>query len=106
MSSIHEIATVTAKGQITLPKSIRQALGVGYGGKVAFDLQGSQVVVSRAEDPLHEDPAIVGFLHLLEADLELGRHITNLPEDLIKAMVAALSRSADLNEDIQGDVEL
>jgi antitoxin PrlF len=59
MPTIHEVATITAKGQITLPKPIRQALGVDYGGKVAFDLRGSQVIVTRAEDPSHEDPAIV-----------------------------------------------
>src|SRR5262245_26245816 len=35
MSTIHEIATITSKGQITLPKSIRQALGVSLSGKVA-----------------------------------------------------------------------
>ena len=28
MPAIHEVATITAKGQITLPKPIRQALGV------------------------------------------------------------------------------
>lgn len=36
MPTIHEVATITAKGQITLPKPIRQALGVDYGGKVAL----------------------------------------------------------------------
>jgi antitoxin PrlF len=40
MPSIHAVATITSKGQITLPKPIRQALGVGVGGKVAFDLRG------------------------------------------------------------------
>ena len=44
MQAIHEVATITSKGQITLPKPIRQALGVDFGGKVAFDLLGSQVV--------------------------------------------------------------
>ena len=38
MSIIHEVATMTAKGQITLPKTIRQALGVDTGAKVAFEL--------------------------------------------------------------------
>jgi antitoxin PrlF len=28
MSHIQEVATITSKGQITLPKAIRQALGV------------------------------------------------------------------------------
>ena len=31
MLTLHEVATLTAKGQITLPKPIRQALGVDYG---------------------------------------------------------------------------
>ena len=39
MLSIHEIATITSKGQITLPKAIRQALGVGAGDKVGFELR-------------------------------------------------------------------
>ena len=32
MPAIHEVATITSKGQITLPKPIRQALGVDFGG--------------------------------------------------------------------------
>ena len=39
MSIIHEIATMTAKGQITMPRTIRQVLGVDVGAKVAFELQ-------------------------------------------------------------------
>ena len=31
-----EVSTITAKGQAIIPKSMRQALGVGYGGKIAF----------------------------------------------------------------------
>ena len=31
MPAIHEVATLTSKGQITLPKSIRQALGADTG---------------------------------------------------------------------------
>jgi len=50
---IHEVATITSKGQITLPKPIRQALGVDYGGKVAFDLQGSQVIDTRVPMSRH-----------------------------------------------------
>ena len=38
MSIIYEAATVTAKGRITLPKSIRQVLRVEVGDKVAFEL--------------------------------------------------------------------
>lgn len=106
MSTIHEIATITSKGQITLPKPIRQALGVNFGGKVAFDLLGSQVVVSRVENQEHEDPAIIGFLSLLEKDIWTGQHLTNLPEGLVSSMLAALKNPVDLDEEILGDVAL
>lgn len=106
MPSIHEITTITSKGQITLPKPIRQALGVDYGGKVAFELRGSQVIVTRAEVPEHEDPAIGSFLELLEADIRSGKHLTALPDDLVQAMLATLAQPVDLAADIEGDVAL
>ena len=106
MNTIHEIATITSKGQITLPKRIRQALGVDSGSKVAFDLRGSQVVVSRADNEEHEDPAITGFLSLLEKDIHTGRHLTSLPEGLVSSMLAALNQPADIDEEIVGDVAL
>ncbi|MCX8016536.1 MAG: type II toxin-antitoxin system PrlF family antitoxin [Rhodocyclaceae bacterium] len=106
MPAIREVATITSKGQITLPKSIRQALGVDVGGKVAFDFTGDCVIVTRVTDEPHEDPAIGRFLALLEKDLQSGRHITTLPDDLARSLLAALGRPVDLNEDIQGDVAL
>ncbi|WP_121417934.1 type II toxin-antitoxin system PrlF family antitoxin, partial [Pseudomonas aeruginosa] len=66
MPAIHEVATLTSKGQVTLPKSVRQLLGIDTGGKIAFDLRGGEIVVSRVETT-HEDPAIGAFLGLLEA---------------------------------------
>lgn len=106
MRAVHEVATITSKGQITLPKTIRQALGVDFGGKVAFDLMGSQVVVSRVEDQDHQDPAIASFLSLLEKDIQSGQHITSLPEDLVRSMLIAIQQPVDLNEEIAGDVAL
>ncbi|WP_425483705.1 type II toxin-antitoxin system PrlF family antitoxin [Azoarcus taiwanensis] len=105
MSSIHELATLTSKGQITLPKSIRQALGVDTGGKVAFELRGGEVVVTRAEFE-HEDPAIGAFLGLLEADIRAGRHLQSLPDDLARAMLANAGHAVNLDEEIDGEVAL
>jgi len=105
MSSIHELATLTSKGQITLPKSIRQALGVDTGGKVAFELRGGEVVVTRAEAE-HADPAIGAFLGLLEADIRAGRHLQSLPEDLARAMLANAGHAVNLDEEIDGEVAL
>ena len=106
MPSIHEIATVTSKGQITLPNSIRQALGIDVGGKVAFEMRGGQVIVTRAEATPHENPAIAGFLHLLEQDIQADRRITHLPEDLVRKMMVSLEQSVDPNAEIEDDVEL
>lgn len=106
MSNIHEEATITSKGQITLPKPIRQALGVDYGGKVAFDLRGKQVIVSRVDESSHEDPAIASFLFLLESDIKSGRNITTLPDNLVSAMLKTLGKPIDLSKEIDGDIEL
>ena len=106
MPAIHKVATITSKGQITLPKSIRQALGVDAGGKVAFDFTGDRVIVTRVTNEPHEDPAIVSFLALLEKDIQSARHITTLPDDLARSMLATLGKRVDLNEDIEGDVAL
>ncbi|AGW13791.1 type II toxin-antitoxin system PrlF family antitoxin [Megalodesulfovibrio gigas] len=105
MGTIHELASITSKGQITLPKSIRQLLGVGAGDKVAFELDGSRVVVSRAGEQPHTDPAIVGFLTLLEQDIRSGRHLGTLPEGLAQSMLAAADASP-MEDEIEGDVAL
>lgn len=106
MPTIHEVATLTSKGQITLPKPIRQALGVDFGGKVAFELRGSQVVVTRVEDTPHHDPAIGHFLMLLEKDIQSGRHLIDLPANLAHAMLAAIQHPSAQSEEIEGDVAL
>lgn len=106
MSDIHEEATVTSKGQITLPKPIRQALGVTIGGKVAFDLRNGEVVVTRADEAEHEDPAIEAFLGVLERDIRAGKHLRTLPEELARAMLANAGHAVNPDEAIEGEVTL
>ena len=106
MSIIHEVATMTAKGQITLPRTVRQALGVDVGAKVAFELhEDGQIVVSRA-DTEHEDPAIAAFLDLLAGDIQAGRHVRPIPDDLARDMLEHAEREPGPDEDIDGDVDL
>lgn len=106
MPPIHEIATVTSKGQVTLPKAIRQALGLDAGSQIAFEVRGSEVVVSRTGDSSHEDPAIAGFLALIEKDIAAGRNTTSLPDDLARAMLEAARQPAPSDDEIEGDVAL
>lgn len=105
MPAIHEVATLTSKGQITLPKSIRQALGADTGSKLAFELRGGEVVVTRA-DAEHEDPAIAAFLALLARNIEAGRNVRGLPEDLARTMLEHAGHKVDLGDDFAEDVEI
>ena len=42
-------ATITGKGQITLPRAVREVLGVGYGDRVAFHIHEDGTVTIEAE---------------------------------------------------------
>lgn len=105
MPRIREEAALTSKGRITLPKIIRQALGVVAGDNVAFDLRGGEVIVTRAEAE-HDDPAIGAFLDLFEADIRRGRNVDVLPPGLARAMLANVDRVKGLDEHIEGEVAL
>ena len=106
MPIIHAVATMTAKGQITIPKPIRQALGADTGTRVAFELhENGQVVMSRA-DAEHEDPAIRAFLDLLEKEIAAGRGVEDVPDDVAQRMLEHAQPGIDLDEPIEGDVEL
>jgi len=75
-------------------------------GQVAFDLRGLQVIITRADEASHEDPAIASFLTLLEYDIRTGQHLCNLPDGLVQAMQAAATLPVDPEADIEGDVAL
>jgi AbrB family looped-hinge helix DNA binding protein len=40
---------VTEKGQVTIPKDLRDALGIGGGTRVKFERQGESIIVRKAE---------------------------------------------------------
>lgn len=95
---LEEISTITAKGQTTVPKSVRTALGVDYGGKIAFRVNERGVSVHRAEVD-NEDPVIDRFLAFLADD------ITRRPEAVTALTPALVERLALLTEDVKVDLE-
>ena len=102
-----EICTITAKGQTTIPKTVRQALGVSYGARIAFRIENGTVTIHPADDDA-SDPALAPFLDLL------ARDIASRPEALVpmpKALLARIERltagvAVDLDAPIEGDVVL
>ncbi len=105
---MEEFSTITAKGQTTVPKSVRQALGVGAGDRVAFRVANGVVTVHRADEET-TDPAIDSFLAFLARDLsERPDRVSALTPDLA-ARIAALTADIpvdDLDAPIDGPVDL
>ena len=104
--ALEEISTITAKGQTTIPKAVRQALGVGYGGRIAFRVSDGGVTVCRADSD--EYPAVESFLNFLDAYLiQHPEAVKALSPDLA-ARIAALTANipVDLDDPIDGNVSL
>ena len=43
-------AKMSSKGQITVPKAVRDALGIGEGDNVVFRVEGNRAVLARTAD--------------------------------------------------------
>ena len=69
------------------------------------EAEDGQVVVSRGEAE-HEDPAIGAFLTLLARDIEAGRNIRGLPEELARTMLEHAGHEVVLGDDFDGRVEI
>jgi antitoxin PrlF len=102
---LKETSTITAKGQTTVPKSVRQALGVDYGGKIAFRVEDNRVTLSNAGAD-HRDPALGAFLAVIEKDIAAGRHVRDLPAGLATTLRAVRRVRFDLDKPLDGDVAL
>ena len=104
--SIEEVSTITAKGQTTIPKSVRQALGVDYGGRIAFRVSDGGVTVVRAE--VDEDPAMGAFLGFLARDIKEHPERIKAIAPGLAMRIGELSARIDSDPDtsIEGDVAL
>lgn len=45
------MATLTQKSQVTIPKNIRQVLGIGPGDDVEFDIDSDQIILHKKKKP-------------------------------------------------------
>lgn len=102
-----EFSTVTSKGQTTVPKHVRQALGLTGGDQIAFRVDETGVTIRRA-DETRDDPAIASFLSFLSKDIESHpEKLRGFPATLAQR-IAELTKGVEFDPDaeINGDVEL
>ena len=107
---VEEVCTITAKGQTTVPKAVRQALGVGYGGRIAFRVERGRVTVHALPDEETVDPALAPFLAWLEADLATrpDAAVRPPPQALAGRMETLAAEVGEVDPDapIEGEVSL
>ncbi|MBD3744832.1 type II toxin-antitoxin system PrlF family antitoxin [Sphingopyxis alaskensis] len=107
---LKEESTITAKGQTTVPKSVRQALGVDYGGRIAFFVdEQRRVYVRKAEVEESADPVIDHFLDFLAEDMIKNprKSVASFPKALLdRAAVLTAGMTVDLDAEIDGDVSI
>ena len=104
---LEEVSTITAKGQTTVPRAVRRALGVDYGGRIAFRVDAGGVTVHRAETA-DDDPVIGGFLAFLAEDLRRRPEAVTALSAALAGRIAALTQAVavDLAAPIEGEVDL
>ncbi|MCD2175573.1 type II toxin-antitoxin system PrlF family antitoxin [Rhizobium sp. C4] len=106
---LKKISAITEKGQVTIPKSVREALGVEYGGRIAFYVDENRVVsIQKEAEDQEDDPVIGGFLNFLAEDMaKHPEHVREFPPELVARMVEA-TKGLEIDPDapILGDVAL
>jgi len=96
---IEEKSTITAKGQTTVPKVVREALGVRAGDQIAYrvDSEGNVVLV-RSEDASDES-AVDSFLAFLSNDIKCRpqavTHLSDEAAERRRALVAGVKADPD-----------
>lgn len=104
---IHEFAKITAKGQTTIPKAVRQALGVDYGGRIAFRIEDGRVSIEAAVEE-HQDPVLGTFLTFLAQDTQTHPERIQALSPELRDRIVGLTEGVevDLDAPIEGDVGL
>lgn len=78
---------LTSKGQVTIPKAVRDDLGLRPGDVVAFERDGERWIVSRAAYERPEDHPLIQRMSSMREHLAMSaeewRALVRDPEDLV-----------------------
>ena len=94
---IEEKSTLTAKGQTTVPKVVREALGVRSGDQIAYRVDSEGKVTLSRHEAGSDEAAIDSFLAFLSEDIK------RRPEAVTRLSDAAAQRRRALVAGIEAD---
>lgn len=105
---LKKVSTITEKGQVTIPKPVREALGLGYGGRIAFYVDENRKVSIERDDQDDDDPVIDSFLTFLAKDMEKDpARISAFPDALRDRMEKLVKgMNVDPDDPIEGAVDI
>ena len=92
-------ATITERGQTTIPAAIRKMLGVSKGSIVFKGMPDGTVIIEPKPEEPEEDPAIAKFLEFLERD------IANNPQNLVPFTKEFMDRVDRLVAGVEVDMD-
>lgn len=92
-------SSLTERFQTTIPKGVREALGLRRGDTLAYEVRGDEVVVRRRPEQEAVDPALSGLLDLLERD------IAARPDRLRRVPDTLVRRGRELVEGVEIDLD-
>lgn len=75
------LATVTSKGQITIPQEIRQRLGLNQGDQVSFEVLNGETVLKPHRSEVNPFKAFVGALGAFQTHEEINDWVDKLRND-------------------------
>lgn len=96
---IEETSTLTAKGQTTVPKAVRKALGIRTGDRIAFRVDKAGKVSLARDEATEETSAVDVFLTFLSDDIK------RRPEAVAPMPDGAAERMRDLSQGVKVDLD-
>lgn len=100
---------VTARAQTTIPRGVRDALEIGPGDELVYEIRdGHAILRRRRRDDSEPDPVLGAFLEFLASDMrKRPEALRPVPETLIQRARELVEGVAfDPDESIDGDVAL
>lgn len=96
---IEETSKVTAKGQTTVPKAVRQTLGLRSGDQIAYRVDERGAVSLARHEPDAEVSAVDAFLAFLSNDIK------QRPQAVAAMSEETATRLRSLTEGVEVDLE-